>query len=101
MFKQSINKNKKNGHLPRTSCGRGGGGRGNKNYPSYLQKQPRYYYQGPLVENQSTGEIPQENREQKERSREWKRVGSRILIDNPQPSGPRVLVGKGWIFMSF
>ena len=74
---------------------------GDKNYPSYLQKQARYYDQGPRVENQSTGEIPQENSEQKERSREWKRGGSRILIDNPQPSGPRVLVGKGCIFMSF
>ena len=25
--------------------------------------------------------------------------GSRILIDNPRPSGPRIIVGKGWIFM--
>ena len=74
---------------------------GDKNYPSYLQKQARYYDQGPRVENQSTGEIPQENSEQKESSRERKRGGSRILIDNPQPSGPRVLVGKGWMFMSF
>ena len=74
---------------------------GDKNYPSYLQKQARYYDQGPRVENQSKGEIPQENSEQKERSREWKRSGSRILTDNPQPSRPRVLVGKGWILMSF
>ena len=74
---------------------------GDKNYPIYRQKQVKYYDQGPRVENQSTGEIPQENSEQKERSREWKRGGSRILIDNPQPSGPRVLVGKDWIFMSF
>ena len=47
---------------------------GDKNYPSYLQKQARYYDQGPRVENQSTGEIPQENIQQKKRSREWKRV---------------------------
>ena len=41
--------------------------------------------------------------EQNERSSEWKRDGSRIRvnIDNPQPSGPRILVGKGWIFISF
>ena len=74
---------------------------GDKNYPGYLQKQARYYEQGPRVENQSTSEIPQEKSGQTERSREWKRGGSRNLIDNPQPSGPRMLVGKGWIFMSF
>ena len=61
---------------------------GDKNYTSYLQKQTRYYDQGL-------------NSEQKGRSSEWKRGGSRILIDNPQLSGPRILVGKGWIFMSF
>ena len=27
--------------------------------------------------------------------------GFRILIDNPRLSGPRIIVGKGWIFMSF
>ena len=47
------------------------------------------------------GLISQEKNEQKERSSDWKRGGSRILIDDVQPSGPRNIVDKGWIFMPF
>ena len=75
---------------------------GDKNYSSYLQTKVAKLPPGPSFRELLNGSISQEKKNKRRGQVSGRGVrGSRILIDNLQPSGPRNIVDKGWIFMSF